>query len=499
MPREVQAQFLEELEANWDSHDVFVVEAPTSTGKSALSVAIANWVGRCRIITNTNLLVAQYREEFPEIPILHGTDYYPESRPYGYQEDLYRFSRAGIGVTNYHMYALQLRRNRYQNSRPTLIIDEAHNSIPFLQEMHSVTFWKHKLPKYPWMRDSDPRSIRKWMEYMAGQDVTGKWDKLYDNTYGDRPRYVVEERNELWSAGGRLPDGIKMRRGEPELLPQLVLRPVDLRDYPETLWERKFVPKLILMSATISPVDIRLLGLNSRRVCYLRCASPIPAERREIHVTGTTSVSHGNLLSATTSMVAQIRELEERHAGTSGVVHATYEQARIFRQLLHGEQYLFHSAENKTEVYELFRQAKPGTVLIASGLYEGVSLDYDVARWQCIAKVPWQSLGSPAVQYMARKDPTWYNWNTLRTVIQACGRVTRTPTDYGITYILDRSALRLYSDCEKAGIVPEWFREAWCGEPSNGGLSDNESEQYAEENEGTGEAIETARAMVNYT
>jgi Rad3-related DNA helicase len=495
IPRQVQIDFLRELEANWDTHDVFVVEAPTSTGKSALSVAIANWVGRCHIITNTNLLVSQYQDEFPEIPILHGTDYYPESRPYGYQEDLYRFSRSGISVTNYHMYALQLLRNRYKNSRPTLIIDEAHNTIPFLQEMHSVIHWKHKLPRYPWMKDKSYHSIRKWMEYMAGQDTTGKWDKLYDATYGEHPRYVVEEREALWSAGGRLPDGIKMKRGEPELLPQLVLRPVDLRDYPETLWERKFVPKLIMMSATISPVDIRLLGLDSRRVCYLRCASPIPAERREIHVTGTTAVSHTNMVSATISMIPLIKEIEDRHAGTSGVIHATYEQARILRQHLHGDQYMFHTAEDKTEKYEQFRRAEPGTVLVASGLYEGVSLDYDVARWQCVTKVPWQSLGSPAVKYMARKDSTWYNWNTLRTLIQACGRVTRTPTDYGVTYILDRSALRLYSQCEKSGIVPEWFREAWQGQSEVEGLELNGTENEVE----TETETETTSAMVNYT
>jgi Rad3-related DNA helicase len=45
-------------------------------------------------------------------------------------------------------------------------------------------------------------------------------------------------------------------------------------------------------------------------------------------------------------------------------------------------------------------------------------------------------------------------------VIQACGRISRAPDDYGATYIYDRSFLKLLRQSESYGLVPDWWREA---------------------------------------
>jgi len=89
---------------------------------------------------------------------------------------------------------------------------------------------------------------------------------------------------------------------------------------------------------------------------------------------------------------------------------------------------------------------------------EGVSLDYDLARWQVITKCPYPSLAEPAIRYLADQKPAWYQWETLKKLVQACGRVCRTPEDWGITYITDTTALRLFR--ENGRMIPNYLKEA---------------------------------------
>jgi Rad3-related DNA helicase len=139
------------------------------------------------------------------------------------------------------------------------------------------------------------------------------------------------------------------------------------------------------------------------------------------------------------------------------VIHATYEQARLLETHLTGPRYLYHTSGDKAAIYRQYRESDPGLgkVLVASGMYEGIDLAGDLGEWQCITKVPWPSLGNPAIRYLAEQDPDWFNWETLRTVIQACGRVCRTPTDYGVTYILDGTFYRLAED--SLHQFPAWY------------------------------------------
>ena len=93
-------------------------------------------------------------------------------------------------------------------------------------------------------------------------------------------------------------------------------------------------------------------------------------------------------------------------------------------------------------------------------MYEGIDLPYDACRWQIVSKVPWPYLGDPAVKYLSEVDPEWYQWETIKTIIQASGRIVRSTDDYGSTFILDASFRRLYTDSKSRGLFPTWFMEA---------------------------------------
>jgi len=479
-PRPVQVDTLRALEESWDNYDVFVIVAPTATGKSPLSLAIAEWADSARIITPNNMLVQQYVEEFKHVPSLIGKERYRNGRQY--MDACKNYKGAGVGITNYHLYSLHMLQDPQRNSRSTLIIDEAHNTLPFLQDQHKLTIWKHK-NGFPWW-STDANEIKKWLQRLPKR--TKIQDTLLSDLLSDSPRYVLDHDSEWgeWSGGGTVPwkgyrdcsvtNEEKMTRGETHYLPRLVAKPIDIRDYPETLWPRGLVSKVVLMSATINSRDIKALGLDRRRVCYLHCVSPIPATSRPIRYMPAVKMHRWNKEEGNAKMSESIFRLSQEHPKEKGLVHATYEQAQeLARSIKHmdditrpghklSERFIFHTAHDKASAYSRFRAAPPesGTILVGSGMYEGLDLPDELGRWQALAKVPWQSLEDPAIRHMAETDPAWYTWETLKLLIQACGRICRTPKDYGMTYILDGSFEKLYADGKKFGLIPDWWAEA---------------------------------------
>lgn len=450
----------------WDQYDVFCVSAPTAFGKTGVARTLINAVQNVSVITPSNLLVEQFRQEFPDTPTLARLDSYrcdtyqqscAQTRKYkmafckgcqcGKDMSTAKY-RKGPGIYNYHTYLA------HKLFRQVLVVDEAHNLLPVIKDRFALTIWQHdvKYPSTAWKAEQ----WLKWAEGLSeGKRKGKKMATLISSLKGLKPEYTVSRTKDWFNGKGT-------KRGEPEERDCLKLLPVDISGGPALFWP-KDVSKIILLSATINHKDIAALGLNRKRVLYLNCQSPIPAGNRPIIPVNLTSVNRLNMADASLDIANYINNiLLPKHVGEKGLVHATYGMAAILKQHLIDKRFILHDKFNKKQMYKLFRDSDPkeGRVLVACGMYEGIDLPEDAGRWQVIAKIPWPNLGNPAVKYQADNDPEWYTWECLKTVIQAGGRVCRTPTDYGITYILDSSFTRLKDQGNKAGLVPSWFNDA---------------------------------------
>jgi Rad3-related DNA helicase len=71
---------------------------------------------------------------------------------------------------------------------------------------------------------------------------------------------------------------------------------------------------------------------------------------------------------------------------------------------------------------------------------------------------PYPSLSDKQVEAKLERDRSWYEGETLKTILQACGRIVRSETDHGSTYILDEDAARLLR--QHSGELPRWFTKA---------------------------------------
>ena len=70
-------------------------------------------------------------------------------------------------------------------------------------------------------------------------------------------------------------------------------------------------------------------------------------------------------------------------------------------------------------------------------MQEGVDLKGECSRFQVICKIPYPYLGDKWVKARMKRWRWWYNYETVKTIIQSIGRSIRNETDYATTYIID--------------------------------------------------------------
>lgn len=464
-PRDIQVDVLRKVETAWEHTDVFVISMPTGTGKSFTSYTLARYAAHkerkgASIIVPNNLLIEQYKRDFSTLHTLARKDSYSchtlsrmgatgedtscstHKKHIGeycsqcpYREAVRKAYAMPYGVYNFHTYLA------YKLHKPTLIVDEAHTLLPLIQEMNSRKLWYHDYQYPHWV--STYGALARWIATAPPSRTLQAIHEFLEDT--GKPRYVVERGTDLY-------------RGEERELLRLV--PVDTSASPPLLWPST-VKKIFLLSATFSHKDLEQLGLSAKRVTVIDVTSPIDKERRPVVVESITPVSYANKAEAIPKIASRILELADFHLGQKGLIHVPYSIAEaLASQLVGNKRILFHTRENKREVFDRFRMSPPeeGKVLVACGMWEGIDLPYEEGRWQVIAKVPWPSLAEPAIRYKAEEDEEWYMWQALRTVMQGAGRVCRGVDDYGVTYILDSTFERILDKGQ--ALMPEWFREA---------------------------------------
>lgn len=458
-PRPIQREILEHIQRDYDRTDVFVLNLPTGLGKTFIAMTLARWLHKEKgvsssIITPTNILRDQYTTTYPKLHTLSRADMYD---CHNFETEGYNCKQVKVktktycsdctcksaqkksyvvpyGVYNNYLY---LAHKLYKKA---LISDESHNLVKLLQDRAADRLWQHDY-MYP-NNLSSYKDLIEWLrlrESTLGLDT--KQQKLLDELTSTKPRFVIEAGEEPY-------------RGEYRRC--LRMLPVDVRDSPPILWPPSKVKKIFLLSATIAKPDIEQLGLDKLRVRYYTATSPVDATHRPVIFRPVGSMSIAFRARTLAALVAEIASILEKESG-KGLIHATYEIAEMLRANVGdaGGRLMYHTKENKARIVQAFKDGRPGTVLVGSGLEEGLDLPGDLARWQIITRVPWPSLAEPAIAFKAGTDPEWFMWETVKSLLQACGRIVRSTDDFGRTYILDSSFDRVLR--EGKHFLPDWW------------------------------------------
>ncbi len=464
-PRASQDEILDDIEDGLRNYDVTVVLAPVGAGKTkegeaACRFMVGEGLAQSAVYTvRTNALLDQVRRSVGQgFHSLYRKAAYrcvvalddPDPDNFFSCEDHHKKSGFLCRGCPYRHALIQSKKKPVRlltnwslqlahRIRPDfVVIDEAHGVPAFLAELGAQTWWRKV---WAWPRTIETvADIERWVAKNKSPDL----DPIRETLAGMRPNETIK-----WGEAeyfGKPTDYIRVQ-------------PLDGSQVKSPLWGPN--TKILLMSATLSWVDIEAMGLSRKRIKWVTQRSEISPDRRPLWWSPLVDMRAAARTGETPQVLTEAIESVLAHfAGKRGVIHATYEVARWIRERSQNPRLRFHSdAETKAKALQDFLKISgpdDDRVLVISGQMEGLDLAEDLARFQIMTAWPRESLGDPAIRRLAETRPEVYRWHSIRDGAQGYGRVCRGPNDEGVTVLLDASAGPELQD-EQA---PAWLREA---------------------------------------
>jgi Rad3-related DNA helicase len=470
-PRQQQADLLEQLQHHWEANDVIILDAPTGSGKSYLAQAVASTIAKNKqtvgILTKDRMLVNQYTDEFPKLAKLKAKRDYPCNMKQNadlagkFYKKHWKHHRETDKCEGCSEYIRDLKKMRVSMQRPipticnmhvhlahrlyknVLIVDEAHNLVSFLQELHTQHWWRHKVhfPNHVWDREG----VKEWIDSLDQDTIKEHGlEPIAQEVNRRKPQHSFVRELHQWF--GKWEERLKMV-------------PFDISTKAPVMWPGKM--KMVFLSATMNHKDLERLGLDKRRWVHLSAGSPIPEDNHPILIDNMQNMGYKHqspkILLKLGQYIADVRNEEEGR----GLIHLPYSLAAKLKEQFNPDWLMFHTPQSRLKQFDRWLESpnEEKKVLIASGMTEGIDLKGDRCTWQVIGKIPYPSLADPIIAEWARRDPEAYVWETLKELIQASGRVCRGPTDRGSTRVYDSLFTKLLEKAEEKGLVPLWWDE----------------------------------------
>ncbi len=492
-----------------------MLNAPTGIGKSAIAMGITSMLGRGLYLTHTKPLQAQLMGDFKPMGLkeLKGQNNYPclffddghrkvlptcddgpchagescelKERGCKYYDALRIAKKSELVVENYsHWMTL----NRY--SEPdvigkfdVLILDEAHNANDTLAEFVRVELHRHEIRKLlntdlPWGAD-----MAEWVEwaveeglprarahiesgkamsalYEGGVSVIKKLKEIEGNLV-HLSRAATWKRTDAADPAVWLPgaanDWIVEEDSE-----KVTFQPVWASGYAEN-YIFSWIPKVILVSATVTPRDAHYLGITRSQLDYFEYPSPFLRKRRPVYVVPTVALRRGNTPGEEKLWLNQIDRIVEKEAVNrklKGIIHAvSYTRALMIKERSkHSDIMIVHDKRDLRSTVERFKAMAGPAVLISPSVGTGYDFPGDNCRFQIVAKLPFIDNRPAIVQARMKIDRDYLNHVTLVTLIQMVGRGVRSSTDWCRTYIIDDNWGWFARATSR--MMPKWFKAA---------------------------------------
>ena len=465
---------------------VYILEAPTGFGKSAVAAAIST-IRDTTVITISTDLQIQYAEAYG-FSLVWGRARYPCTNPdrvkrwvdrYGEQYNQHSVreptvDRCPLPTTDrcpscpYHQARKNAQRNsrlvlnlhyaalsRWWRERPCLFLDEAHRAADTLSSLLSFHFshrtrQRFSLPPWPQAQGHAVwahRAVAAWLEHSSSL-LQAQLRSIPDSD--EKMRHYLKRLSvrfsKLSSSLGSCPPGsyyISIRNNE------LHISPVDVSTAIQPLLR----PLTVLMSATIGdPGQLaRELGLSSFQ--FRSIPHPFPPEIRPVFFyTQSAPLGHRSQEQEWRHNASIITHILNQHPAEKGIIHvASWKQVQTLARFLPSER-LFIPQPPRSRAVRQFRQSPQPLVALSPSWREGLDFPNDQARFSIIAKIPFADLSDPITRLRKeRYGWPWYLWKAALGVVQAAGRIVRSEDDYGTSYITDGHWTRVRS------YAPQWF------------------------------------------
>lgn len=353
----------------------------------------------------------------------------------------------------------------------TLILDEAHGAHEELSNYLTVELLAGPFEKLVGEELPDWEQVEEWNEPAKAwlQRVTSELGQLMQLAQeGERTRALMSHIRALKDMQKRL-RRLAEREGDWTMeiarrgrLGARVARFSPL--WPAAYAERHLfagAKRVILLSATIRPKTLSLLGISESESEFVEYPSSFPVAQRQVSQVPCVRMDKRNATQETINMWAsKIDSIIGQRLDRKGIIHCvSYERChQLFRNSDWQEYMLLHDAKSTREVVQKFREMEPPAILLSPSLTTGYDFPGDLCRWQVIAKVPFPDTRDKVLQARCERDPEYAAYVTMQTIVQTAGRAVRSVDDWAECFVVDDNFAWFWGKFKK--FAPDWFAQA---------------------------------------
>jgi Rad3-related DNA helicase len=227
------------------------------------------------------------------------------------------------------------------------------------------------------------------------------------------------------------------------------------------------VPKVVLMSGTLRPATMRMLGIKKEESEFREWPRVFPAQNTPVYHVPTVRMNAKVDEAGLGKWVERIDEIIDARQAYKGIIH-TVSYARQKYLLAHSRHApVFYCNTNEPEsdsakeIVEKFKAAEGPAILVSPSF--GTGWDFPgVCRWMIVAKMPFPEFRSKVMQARLKKNPAYTAYICMQELVQMAGRCTRSEEDRCQVIIVDDSVQFFMR--QNKGLAPEWFRVMKVGE-----------------------------------
>lgn len=451
------------------------IPAPTGSGKSVLAVLTAAMSGKRMVYcTATRGLESQLMGdfEFQGMVNIHGQGNYPcrasqesSRRDFCHVDDapchagrrcryklsgcyyydaLSRAIRSGMAVTNYDYYLAQTNHSPEGLGRAGLLVcDEVHLARSALEVFMTTTITREQLRRLgsPPPQTGDCTAWREWGRGIyrgvkENHDLNARIVREYEGrppdwalrAYHDARRIlqavdrVVSARGDWVLESGN--EGVKLT----PLWPGLVSR-----------YLFGSVAKVVLMSATLTPKTLELLGVPEDQQYWVQVPSYFPPQLTPVSHYPSVRVDYRTKPEGLRHWVHCIDQIIDHRLDRKGLVFTvSYERTRFFLEhTRHRNIAWTHDRQSIGNIVQAFKAASAPAILVSPAISSGWDFPDDECRYIVVGKVPYPDTSHPLMKARMVGDRDLPAFQAMETMVQAAGRGTRSAGDWCEVIVAD--------------------------------------------------------------
>lgn len=461
-----------------------VIQSPTGSGKSTLAGALCKLAdGRTLTLTGTKGLEDQYSGTFEFMYDVRGQGNYECIAAQGELKRYFMLRRRGGTVmcddgpchsgvpctlkengclyfdayrgaiaspyplTNYS-YAIATRRfGKGLGPCDRIVLDEAH-MLP--EELMSNCRVEIRLGM---IEGNPPKTHKGWRRWAIA--ALDKLEPKEDATLKHQRRQLLESLKQIaaiddtW-AWDILDDRVVFEPTVPRLLLPL-------------LYDKAVAPKLVYLSATITPATLQLLGIADGDISFQVMKSRFPVDRRPVYLVDSCRVDHKMNDVDRDYWLSRIDKIIRHRRDRRGIIH-TVSYARA-QDILHASKYrgIMIAPTRASELaaaVAAYRAAKPPVILLSPSVVTGWDFPYRDCEYQILAKMPFPDTRSRIMRARIAATENYRDHLTATSVEQAAGRGMRADDDQCEFFIVDDHARWFIPRARGLGMFSQSFLDA---------------------------------------